>query len=74
MKAEVQQVGQGRLLTHDELDPCCSDQLLPVSVTDGRVLQLAHRPEGGQHVFHGDLEPVEGVPASHVLVQCPDIL
>ena len=71
---QAHQVGQGGVLAHDEADSGGSDQLLPVAVPDGRVLELPDSPERGQHVLHGHLEAHERVPGPHVLVQASDIL
>ena len=71
---QAHQVGQGGVLAHDEADSGGSDQLLPVAVPDGRILELPDSPERGQHVLHGHLEAHERVPGPHVLVQASDIL
>ena len=71
---QAHQVGQGGVLAHDEADPGGSDQLLPVAVPDGRVLELPDSPERGQHVLHRHLQAHERVPGPHVLVQASDIL
>ena len=54
--------------------PCGHDELLPMAISNGRVLQFTDSPQRGQHVLDGDLEAVERVPASHLLVQASDIL
>ena len=45
-----------------------------MAVPDGGVLQLAHGAQGRDHVLHGVVQPHEGIPALHLLVQGPHIL
>lgn len=49
-------------------------ELLPVAVPDGGVLQLTHGAQGRDRVLHGVVQPHEGIPALHLLVQGPHSL
>lgn len=48
-------------------------ELLPVPLTYGRVLQLTHGSQGGQHVLDSCFQQYVSVPSPHLLVQsCED--
>lgn len=68
------QIRQGGVLAHDEADPCGRDQLLPMTITDCRVLELTYGPQRRQHVLDRHLKTHERVPRSHVLVQASYVL
>ena len=68
------QISERGIFAHEEADFGGRDQLLPVAISDGRILKFSDCPQRGQHVLDGHLEAAERVPQPHVLVEASNVL
>ena len=73
VQIQAQQISQIGFITHDELYSCCLDQLLPMSISNCRILKLTHCSQRGQHILDSQFQPCESIPLSHFLVKSPNI-
>lgn len=53
-------------LVHGEADSSSGHQLMPVSGSYGRVLELCHGPEGDEEVLYPAVQTCEGLPRSNL--------